>query len=138
MLVAISVERFQGFVRVNEAGEGRFVLSFPRSDAADVALFTLIRENPGQLYAERSVAMVGDWALEIYSAEIAARTGALVSTAENRMLHPPRAISLPSFADWLLVDPERAALAEDIFSRYAPAIPLPLRGVVSFKERNGR
>jgi hypothetical protein len=135
LLTEISIDRFQGFVRVNEAGEGRFVLSFPRADAAEVALFTLIRENPSQLYAERSAGYLGDWVLEVYAAEIASRTGALAATEDDTSLHALPMIVLPTFADWLLGDEKLAACAEDLFARYAPVVPLPLRGVVSFKER---
>lgn len=138
MLTDISIERFAGFVRINEVGEGRFVLSFPRAGTADVALLTLIRENPSRLYAERSVAYLGDWVLETYSAEIAARTGALVSTEQKASLHAPARKPRPSFADWLLDDPQRAVCAEEHFARYAPAVPLPLRGVVNFTKRDTR
>jgi hypothetical protein len=68
LLTEISIDRFQGFVRIHEAGEGRFVLSFPRPDAAEVGLLTLIRENPSQLYAERSLAILGDWVLDVFGA----------------------------------------------------------------------
>ena len=135
MLTEISVERFQGFVRIIEAGEGRFVLSFPRAGAADTALFSLIRENPSQLYAERSVAMLGDWVLEVFTSEIAARTGALVATDTNDTLHQADRCFYPTFADWLLDDPSRHASAEEYFARYSPVVPLALRGVVSFRER---
>lgn len=138
LLTQICVDRFQGFVRVNEVGEGRFVLSFARAATADVSLFTLIREKPSQLYAERSVAYLGDWVLEVYTGEIAARTGALIATEEQESLHSATLMPSPSFADWLLDDPQRKALAEELFERYAPAIPLALRGVVNFKERNAR
>jgi len=136
LLTQIGIDRFQGFVRVNEAGEGRFVLSLPRPDAADMALFTLIRENPSQLYAERSVGYVGDWALEVYSGEIASRTGALIATDEQDALHAAPPMVCPTFADWLLHDPSHKNLAHELFERYAPAIPLPLRGIVLFKERD--
>ncbi len=129
LLTEISVARFQGFVRVSEAGEGRYVLSFPRTEAADVALVSLIRENPSQLYAESSVAYLGEWALEVYAGEICSRIGALVSTSQNRMLHPAPRISTPTFADWLVSDPHRADFAREAFVRYAPVTPLPLRGV---------
>lgn len=135
MLNEISIERFQGFVRVLEAGEGRFVLSFPRQGAADLSLLTLIRENPSQLYAEVSAAYVGDWVLEVYAAEIASRTGALVSTGANRMLHNAEMVVLPTFADWLLHDPDRGASAEEIFTNRSGSVPLPLRGVVAFRPR---
>jgi hypothetical protein len=129
LLTEISVSRLQGFVRVNEAGEGRYVLSFPRAGAADVALLSLIRENPRQLYAESSVAFLGEWVLEVYAGEICARTGALASTAQNRLLHTAPRVALPTFADWLRSDPQRAAFAEEAYARYAPVTPLPLRGV---------
>lgn len=135
MLTEISIDRFQGFVRVNEAGEGRFVLSFPRPDGAPVSLLTLIRENPSQLYAERSVGYLGDWVLEVFSAEIASRTGAFVATEQNASLHTLPTVFIPTFADWLLRDPALAATVEEQFARYAPVIPLPLRGVVNFKAR---
>lgn len=135
MLNEISIERFQGFVRVLEAGEGRFVLSFPRPGAADLALLTLIRENPSQLYAESSTAYVGDWVLEVYAAEIASRTGALVSTSENRTLHGAQMVVLPTFADWLLQDADRGASADEIFAARSASVPLPLRGVVAFRPR---
>lgn len=131
LLVQISVERFQGFVRVNEAGEGRFVLSFGRAGNADVSLFTLIREKPSQLYAERSVAYLGDWVLEAYTGEIAARTGALIATEQTPSLHSASMMRVPSFADWLLDDTQRKATAAEQFERYAPAVPLPLRGVLN-------
>ncbi len=133
LLNHVSAERFQGFVRVNEAGQGRFVLSLPRGDGADVALFTLIREDPSRLYAEPNVACLGEWALDVYTGEIAARTGALVSTAANRSLHAVRPRPLPTFAAWLLDDEQRASSSEELHARYASAIPLPLRGVVSFR-----
>lgn len=136
LLTQISIDRFQGFIRVNEAGEGRFVLSLPRPDAADMALFSLIRENPSQLYAERSVGYVGDWALEVYSGEIASRTGALIATDQEEMLHTAPIMVCPTFADWLLRDPNHRNVAEEMYARYAPAIPLALRGVVTFKERD--
>lgn len=135
LLNEISVERFQGFVRVIEAGEGRFVLSFGRPGAPDVALFSLIRENPSQLYAERSVGVLGDWVLETYTSAIASRTGALIATDDNDSLHKAAAKTYPTFADWLVDDPQREPSAEENFGRYAPAVPLPLRGVVSFRER---
>lgn len=138
LLTQISVERFQGFVRVNEVGEGRFLLSFPRGGAADVALITLIRENPSQLYAERNLAMLGDWVLEVYAAEIGARTGSMIATSENDSLHRAPNKAYPTFADWLLDDPQRQPVAEEAFERYAPAIPLAMRGVVNFKERFAR
>ena len=138
LLTQISIERFAGFVRVSEVGEGRFVLSFPRPDAAPVALLSLIRENPSQLYAERSAGYLGDWVLEVYGGEIASRTGALVSTEENTPLHSPRMIPMPTFADWLLSDPALAESAEDLFARYASVVPLPIRGVVTFKQRDRR
>lgn len=135
LLNEINIERFQGFVRVIEAGEGRFVLSFARAGAADVALFSLIRENPSQLYAERSVGVLGDWVLEGYTSAIAARTGALIATDDNDSLHKAPVKMHPTFADWLLDDPQRERNAEENFARYAPVIPLPLRGVVTFRER---
>ena len=138
LLTQISIDRFSGFVRVNEAGEGRFVLSFPRSDGAPVALVSLIRENPSQLYAERSMEYLGDWVLEQYAAAIAARTGALVSTEERASLHSFAAFPTQTFADWLLQFPELTDSAEVLFARYAPVIPLPLRGIVSFKSRTVR
>lgn len=139
LLMQISVERFQGFVRVNEVGEGRFLLSFPRGGgAADIALLTLIRENPSQLYAERNLAMLGDWVLEVYAAEVGARTGAMIATSEDDSLHRAPNRPYPTFADWLLDDPQRQPVAEEAFERYAPAIPLALRGVVNFKERFAR
>lgn len=135
MLTQISVDRFQGFVRVNEVGEGRFVLSFARPAMADISLFSLIRENPSQLYAERSIGYLGDWILEVYTGEIAARTGALIATEQNESLHRAEFMPSPTFADWLLSDPQRKALAEEQFERYGSSVPLPLRGVVNFKER---
>ncbi|HET9097952.1 MAG TPA: hypothetical protein VFN37_14915 [Candidatus Baltobacteraceae bacterium] len=138
LLTDVSVQRFQGFVRVNEVGEGRFVLSFARAATADVSLLTLIRENPSQLYAERSVALLGDWVLEVYTGEIAARTGALIATEDNGSLHSPSLMPLPTFADWLLDDPQRHASAAEAFERYGPVVPLALRGVVNFKERFAR
>lgn len=138
LLTQISVERFQGFVRVNEVGEGRFVLSFARAATADVSLLTLIREHPGQLYAERSVALLGDWVLEVYTGEIAARTGALIATEDHGSLHPASPMPLTTFADWLLDDPQRHASAAEAFERYGSVVPLPLRGVVNFKERFAR
>jgi hypothetical protein len=135
LLTEISIDRFQGFVRISEAGEGRFVLSFPRADAADVALLTLIRENPSQLYAERSAGYLGDWVLEVYAAEIGSRLGALVSTEERNSLHSPALIVLPTFADWLLSDERNASCAEDLFARYSGVVPLPLRGIVRFRGR---
>ena len=135
LLTDVSIERFQGFVRVLEAGEGRFVLSFPRAGAADVALFSLIRENPSQLYAERSVGVLGDWVLETFTAAIASRTGALIATDDNDSLHKAASKMHPTFADWLVDDPQRERNAEENFARYAPVVPLPLRGVVSFRER---
>lgn len=135
MLTEVSVERFQGFVRIIEAGEGRFVLSFPRAGAADTALFSLIRENPSQLYAERSIAMLGDWVLEVYTSEIASRTGSLIATDMNDTLHQAPRCIYPTFADWLLDDPARKGNAGEYFERYSPAIPLALRGVVAFQER---
>lgn len=138
MLTEISVERFQGFVRVNEVGEGRFVLSFARPAMADISLFTLIRENPSQLYAERSVAYLGDWVLEVHAGEIASRTGALIATEQNESLHSPALLFSPTFADWLLSDPQRKTLAQEQFERYGPCVPLPIRGVVNFKERFAR
>jgi hypothetical protein len=138
LLTDISIDRFAGFVRVIEAGEGRFVLSFPRPDGAPVALFSLIREKPGQLYAERSLAFLGDWVLESYACAIVSRTGALVSTEERESLHTLAAAALPTFADWLLSKPELSDCAEETFTRYLPVIPLPLRGIVSFKSGNPR
>ncbi|HEY9181530.1 MAG TPA: hypothetical protein VIO32_12490 [Candidatus Baltobacteraceae bacterium] len=135
MLTEISVDRFQGFVRVIEAGEGRFVLSFARRGAADTALFSLIRENPSQLYAERSVAMLGDWVLDVYTSEISSRTGALVATDTEDTLHQSPFGIYPTFADWLLDDPARKQSAEEYFDRYSPLVPLPLRGVVTFQKR---
>jgi hypothetical protein len=129
LLTEIGVARFQGFVRVSEAGEGRYVLSFPRAGSADVALVSLIRENPSRLYAEASAGYLGEWVLATYAGEISTRTGALVSTAQNRMLHPAPRVALPTFADWLLSDPQRAGFAKEAFARYAPVTPLPLRGV---------
>lgn len=137
ILIAIAIERFQGFVRVNEAGEGRFVLAFPRPDGAPVALFTLIREQPSQLYAERSTGYLGDWALEVYAAEIASRTGALIATEEQTSLHAARPLFIPTFADWVLQEPSLADSAEEVFARHAAAVPLALRGVVAFR-RNPR
>ncbi len=135
MLVEVGIKRFQGFVRLSEMGEGRFVLSFPRSGSAEISLFSLIRENPSQLYAERSVAFLGDWVLEAYTAEICRRTGALISTEEDTALHTSQMKPHPTFADWLLADPAREATAEELFARYSPAVPLPLRGIVSFRHR---
>lgn len=136
LLTQISVDRFQGFVRVNEVGEGRFVLSFGRAAMADISLLTLIRENPSQLYAERSAALLGDWVLEVYTGEIAARTGALIATGEDGSLHQAVPVRLPTFADWLLHDPQRHASAAEAFERYGSIVPLALRGVVNFKERS--
>jgi hypothetical protein len=131
LLTQIGVERFAGFVRVNDAGEGRFVLSFPRADGADVPLLTLIRENPSRLYAESSLAYLGDWVLDVFGAEIGKRTGAAVATEREPALHPPRASHARTCADWLLGDPNLERAARDIFARYAPAVPLPLRGVLA-------
>lgn len=130
LLTEISIRRFQGFVRVNEVGEGRFMLSFPRSDSADVALITLIREKPSQLYAERNVACLGDWVLDVYAAEIAARTGALVATDDNGSLHVPSLRFHPNFAGWLMDDPQRASRAQEHYARYSPVVPLPVRGII--------
>jgi hypothetical protein len=136
MLTEIGLERFQGFIRVNEAGEGRFVLLFPRSEGADVAVLSLVRENPSQLYAERNTGVLGDWVLEVYTSAIAARTGAMIATSEDDTLHEaPGPRMHPTFADFLLDDPDRAQHAEENFARYGPAVPLPLRGVVTFRER---
>jgi hypothetical protein len=136
MLQEIGIERFAGFMRIHEAGEGRFVLSFPRSEGVDVAVLSLIRENPSQIYAERNAGLLGDWVLEIYTAAIAARTGAMIATSEDDTLHEaPRPRMHPTFADFLLDDPQRAEHAEENFARYAAAVPLPLRGIVTFRER---
>lgn len=129
LLMEIGIARFQGFVRVNEAGEGRYVLSFPRVQSAEVALVSLIREQPSRLYAEASAGYLGEWVLEVYAGEISARTSALVSTPQNRMLHSAPRVIQPTFADWLLSDKQRAQLAREAFARYAPVTPLPLRGV---------
>lgn len=80
----------------------------------------------------------GDWVLEGYACGIASRTGALVSTDERESLHALAAAPTPTFADWLLRRSELSESAEELFARYAPVIPLPLRGIASFKARNPR
>lgn len=138
LLNDISLERFQGFVRINESGHGRFAVSFARAEGGETTLFMLIRENPSQLYAEPATSSTGQWVLEVYAAEISVRTGALIASSANRMLHPAKPLALPTFADWLLSDPGRTAVADELFAAYASAVPLPLRGVVSFKQRPQR
>lgn len=136
MLTEIGVQRFQGFVRVNESGNGRFALSFARSEGGEATLFMLVRENPSQLYAEPTASFAGAWALEVYAYEIAVRMNALIAGSSNRMLHRPTPAVFPTFADWLLGNPSRAAMAEEVFAAISPSVPLPLRGVVSFQQRH--
>jgi hypothetical protein len=129
LLTEIAIERFGGFVRIREAGEGGFVACFPRADG-DVALFSLIRERPSELYAERSSAYIGDWVLAVYASEITSRTGALAATEKHPSLHALAPLVMPTFADWLLGAAEPGDSARELFARYAPAVPVQLRGVI--------